>query len=164
MAEIRAAYVELARRNHPDLHTGDETARRGAEQRMREINGAWAGLGTVEARSTYDRQRFDARARSQPRHAAGFDPGEWVPYESDPAPGFDERDDRPITSGGLPPWLSLAPPLLFAAGVVGFVIGGLVGLVPIIALAALSVLLSASLFLVAPLVVMAASRREDSEA
>lgn len=165
MAEIRAAYVDLARRNHPDRHVGDDESRRRAEDRMREINAAWAELRSVEGRSAYDRQRLEAtrpRKASRPRHAAGFDP-DWEPFHPGEVDGFDEADDRPITSGGLPPWLTLAPPLLFVAGVLGFVIGGFVGILPIVALAMASVLLSAGLFLLAPLVAMSASRREDTD-
>ena len=52
---------------------------------------------------------------------AGFDTPDWEPYEAGPVAGFDERDDRPITSGGLPPWLQMAPPLLFVGGVMNIV-------------------------------------------
>ena len=165
MGEIRAAYVELARAHHPDHHLGDERARLRAEARMREINAAWAVLGDVDARSTYDRERLSAAPpRSRPRHAAGFDTPDWKPYEAGPVAGFDERDDRPITSGGLPPWLQMAPPLLFVGGLSALVLGGFVGILPIVALGLAAVICSVGLFLVAPLVAMASSRREDTGA
>jgi hypothetical protein len=165
MGEIRAAYVALARENHPDRHVGDEGRRLRAETKMRELNAAWAALGSVEARSAYDRSRLEtSRSASRPRHADVGDATEWRPYVAGGVDGFDERDDRPITSGGLPPWLTLAPPLLFFGGLIGFVIGGFIGIMPIVALAATSVVLSVALFLIAPLVAMAASRREDTGA
>lgn len=167
MGEIRSAYVELARANHPDRHLGDERDRLRAEARMREINAAWAVLGDVDARSDYDRARLaapDPSTGSRPRHAAGFDTSDWKPYEAGPVAGFDERDDRPITSGGLPPWLQMAPPMLLVGGVIALVLGGFVGILPIAALGLGAVISSAGLFLVAPLVAMAASRREDTDA
>ncbi len=164
MGEIRAAYVELARANHPDHHVGDERERLRAEAMMREINAAWAVLGDVDARSMYDRERLSAPRRSRPHHAAGFDTPDWEPYEAGPVSGFDDRDDRPITSGGLPSWLQMAPPLLFVGGLLALVLGGFVGILPIAALGLAGVVLSAGLFLVAPLVAMAASRREDTGA
>lgn len=165
MRDIRSAYIDLARRNHPDRHAADPAARRRAEERMREINAAWAALGSVESRSAYDRERLARREpHRRPRaHGAGIpDPGEWTPHDDRPAEGFDEGDDRPITSGGVPGWLALAPPLLVLGGIVGFFVGGLAGLLPVVGLAIASVVVGAILFLVAPLVAMATSRREDA--
>lgn len=165
MGEIRAAYLELARANHPDRHRGDEGGRLRAETRMREINAAWEVLGDVDSRSAYDRERLSAEPpRSRPRHAAGFDTPDWEPYVAGPVAGFDEADDRPITSGGLPSWLQMAPPLLFVAGLAALVLGGFVGVLPIAALGLAGVICSVGLFLIAPLVAMAASRREDTGA
>lgn len=165
MGEIRAAYVALARENHPDRHVEDEARRLRAETRMREINAAWAALGSVESRSAYDRSRLEAhRPPSRPRHANVDDAAAWEPYVAGRVDGFDPSDDRPITSGGLPPWLTLAPPLMFIGGIMGIVVGGFIGIMAIVALSALSVVLSAGLFLIAPLVAMAASRREDTGA
>ena len=162
MREIRAAYVEAARANHPDRHGGDGPARQEAEERMREINAAWAALGTVEARSTYDRERLESPSTRPRAHGTGAPPaGEWRPYDTGPVAGFDERDDRPITSSALPRWLAMAPPLLLVGGILGFFAGGLSGIAPLVGLAVASVIAAAVLFLVAPLVALSASRRED---
>ena len=164
MQEIRAAYVDLARRNHPDRHAGDDAARRRAEERMREINAAWAAVGTVDARSDYDRARLErARPRAHgPSPAPGDAPSRgWRPHHAGPAEEFDERDDRPITSAGLPGWLRLAPPLLLVGGIAGFFLGGLASLPALVGLSVFSVAASLTLFLAAPLVAMASSRRED---
>lgn len=72
--EIRKAYVGLARRFHPDLHGG-------ADDRMREVNEAWAVLGDPERRATYERSR-SARVEPDP----GFRPHDRVDD------GFDPRD------------------------------------------------------------------------
>ena len=52
-AEIRRAYLALARRFHPDANPG-------GDERMRAINEAWAILGDRERRSDWDRQAAPA--------------------------------------------------------------------------------------------------------
>jgi hypothetical protein len=57
--QIRRAYLDAARRWHPDRHggeTGDEAER--AERAMRQVNEAWSVLGNRERRRAYDRQRL----------------------------------------------------------------------------------------------------------
>mgnify|MGYP001816186280 FL=1 len=167
MAQIRSAYLDLARRTHPDRHAGDEGARLVAEERMRLVNEAWAVLGDVDARSAYDRERLagasaGAARPTGPRGSTDeADPRAWKPFHHGDVPTFDERDDRPITAGGLPNWLRLAPPMSFVGGLVAIVAGGFVGILPAVALGMTLVLVSAALFLVAPLVAMASSRRGE---
>ena len=74
-AEIRRAYVALARRFHPDVHPG-------GEERMRRVNEAWAVLGDRARRAEWDRAHA-ARAAEEPR---GFRPDD--PVDD----GFDPRD------------------------------------------------------------------------
>lgn len=83
--EIRKAYVALARRFHPDLHGG-------ADDRMREVNEAWAVLGDPRKRTEYDRSRrgdTPADVGFRPHEPAddGFDPRDMVdvPYRAMPA-------------------------------------------------------------------------------
>jgi DnaJ-domain-containing protein 1 len=66
--EIRAAYIDLAKRLHPDRNTGSVQA----EQRLRDINQAYALLKDPEKRSTYDQllQQSRGRARQQHKRAA----------------------------------------------------------------------------------------------
>ena len=49
--ELREAYRREARRRHPDMHPGAESA---AEDSMRRLNAAWAILGDPESRRAYD--------------------------------------------------------------------------------------------------------------
>jgi DnaJ-domain-containing protein 1 len=76
---LRRAFVALARRFHPDRHVGgDETTRREAERRMREITEAWAVLGDPVRRRRYDLGLGD-RARSERDRASGSEPGKAAP-------------------------------------------------------------------------------------
>ncbi len=60
-AAIKAAYRELAKQSHPDLHLGDGAA----EDRTKEINYAYTILGDPESRAAYDGQLDLAAAREQ---------------------------------------------------------------------------------------------------
>ena len=55
--QIRRAYLEAARRWHPDRQRDKPVAEaERAEQSMRQVNEAWAVLGNRERRAAYDRQ------------------------------------------------------------------------------------------------------------
>ena len=61
-AEIRRAYVKLARRFHPDAHAGRSPAERAhADRRMRDVNEAWTALSDPERRRAYDARMVRAR-------------------------------------------------------------------------------------------------------
>ena len=150
-AEVRQAYLTLARRHHPDRHGGDTT-------RMQALNEAWAVLGDPVQRARYD--------RSLDRPAPGSAPTATPtgPPRSDAEDLLaDLADDRPI--GGrvvLPGWLSLLPPACFAAAVGLVVGGGLFGSAPMLALGAVAFVVSCALFLAAPFVALLGSRRATS--
>ncbi len=56
-ADLRNAYVRLARTFHPDFHAGaDPTVFEYAQDRMREINVAWQVLSDEGARHAYDQR------------------------------------------------------------------------------------------------------------
>ena len=48
--QVKAAFRSLARRFHPDVNAGDETAM----QRFKEVNSAYETLANPEARAAYD--------------------------------------------------------------------------------------------------------------
>lgn len=55
--EIRRAYLDKARRWHPDRYSAKPVAEaERAEQEMRQVNEAWEVLGNAERRAAYDRQ------------------------------------------------------------------------------------------------------------
>jgi curved DNA-binding protein CbpA len=64
--DVRRAYLELARRLHPDRWSdasADERA--GAQRRMQEVNEAWRVLGNAGRRLAYDAGRRPAAAGSR---------------------------------------------------------------------------------------------------
>lgn len=147
-AEVRQAYLALARRHHPDRHGGDTT-------RMQALNQAWAVLGDPVQRARYDRSLDRPGSRLAPEA-----PPAAAPRSDAEDLLADLADDRPI--GGrvvLPGWLSLLPPATFAASVGLVVGGGLFGSAPMLALAAIAFAVSCALFLAAPFVALLGSRR-----
>lgn len=146
-AELRRAYLALARRHHPDRIGGDPTA-------MRSVNDAWATLGDPDRRALYD-CTLGVPAGSPPS------PAEPTPVRSDAQDlAADLADDTPL--GGrvvLPRWLSLVPVAVFAASVVLFGGGLTFGSRPAIAVSMGLFMLSCALFLAAPFVAMLSSRR-----
>lgn len=64
-AEIKKAFRNLAKKHHPDTHSGDETAKK----RFQEISAAYDILGDKDKRAKYDAGEIDASGN--PR---GFDP------------------------------------------------------------------------------------------
>lgn len=153
-AEVRAAYVALARRHHPD-RTG------GSTERMQALNAAWAVLGDVDARRSYDLTLRTPPAPPRPSPAGRT--GGPDPQRRPPDPDLaDLDDDRPIHGVvRLPPWMAMVPPGLVLLAALVF-IGGLVfRSAAVVAFAAVLGLLGLVGFVVSPFVALAASRRNQ---
>lgn len=118
LAEVRRAYLDLARTLHPDRTVGSSA--REAEQasrRMQEINEAWRVLREPASRAAYDRAvgvvHRPARAASPwapPRHLADDDDDLDTPFRSAPA----EPGDIGVSVVRALPWVAV----LFILGVI----------------------------------------------
>jgi DnaJ-class molecular chaperone len=74
-ADIKRAYLKLARENHPDLNAGNK----GAEARFKEINEANEVLSNPETRKKYDELGANWRAYEQAERAgSGASSGSWA--------------------------------------------------------------------------------------
>lgn len=171
--QIRAAYVDAARRHHPDFHLdADRPARDAAGQRMGRLNEAWAVLSDPAQRRAYDTS-LRALARSQ------WEPGtvhpDFVPVDTGGRGGgvldTDDEDDDPAAAfdtpiaGALPPpkWQQMAPACLLVAAVVVAVVGMLTAMRSAIALAVVLFVAALASFILAPMleVLRSASRSRD---
>jgi len=150
-AEVRQAYVSLARTYHPDRAGGDPA-------RMRAVNEAWATLSDPGRRALYD-----LSLRSGPPPGPGAVDDEPLVVRSDEDDLLaDLADDTPL--GGrvvLPGWLSMLPVATFVASVGLFCLGLLFASVSAIAVAMALFVLSCTMFLAAPFVALLTSRRPN---
>ena len=154
-AELRRAYLALARTHHPDRRGGDPA-------RMRAINDAWATLGDPDRRRSYDVTLTGGTARPgsaawTARSAGGAERDDLADLVDRDA---DLEDDRPYGPGGpTSGWFAVVPVGLFAGSVAVGVVGLLLGLPGLLGLAFLLFALSCLAFVAAPLLALYASRR-----
>lgn len=170
-AQIRRAYLDAARRHHPDFHVdADEVTRATNARQMQVLNEAWAVLGDPAARASYDRSLLPGSdpgvARRAAREPAMPEGKGWTPRAGDDGWMTDfeawanERDDLApdaprSTRRNL---ATVAPLLLVLAGfVVGF-LGLLVDVPALVAGAFICAILAAGLFVLLPMFEMSRSR------
>jgi curved DNA-binding protein CbpA len=104
-AEIRRAYVALARRFHPDANPA-------GEERMRAVNEAWAILGDRTRRAGWDRRdEPDPGFRPHDPVDDGFDP------RAQPDVPYRPHSTREVERFGA---MTLVPVVLFGAALVSF--------------------------------------------
>jgi len=160
-ADVRAAYLRLARRFHPDSHPdADDATRRRNEQRMQRVTAAWAVLGDAERRRAYDDRRPKPRTTSGAGARTGTgDPWRFVPFDLDDDPPMPETDDagRRTHSRGL----SMAPVLLLGVALASLIVGAMTALAPLLALGFGCLVASVLLFIIVPLVALTRSQRGD---
>ena len=63
-ADIQKAYRKLAKKLHPDLNPGDKAA----EDKFKEVAGAYDLLGDAEKRKRFDDGEIDATGAERPQH------------------------------------------------------------------------------------------------
>lgn len=150
-AEVRRAFLRLARCYHPDYFTDATPAELAeAEARMREVNDAWAVLGDPARRRRHD----DEAPRS-------FEPFTAVDDEPDPrdAPDVPYRPATPVTPGRR--LTTMAPVLLFGGSVAVGAMAMVVDLPALLALSFLLFLLSCVGFVVLPLLALSRARQDE---
>lgn len=163
-AEIRLAYVRLARRHHPDFFAGaDLGSRAEAERRMRAINEAWAVLGDQGRRLAYDRDQGLVPGTGTGDAADG----PFEPFDS----GEDDIDPRDVPDepyrpeerrrGPLARVATLAPVLAVGAAVALATVGMVVGSAGLLALAVASLVAAGLGFVVIPLHALSKASRND---
>ena len=164
-AEIRRAYVSLARRHHPDFFVDRQAAERlDAERRMRAINEAWSVVGDHDLRRAYDRGQGRVGGPGGDTDAGG---GSFEPFDSgdddiDPLDLPDEPYRRgPGLEGRLSRAATLAPVASFGASIALAALGLVVGSTGLLALAGAAFVVACLGFVVLPLVAMSRASRDD---
>lgn len=163
-AEIRRAYLRLARAHHPDFHeAGDDSARSANEREMQRINQAWTILGDPERRSSYDMRRrapqtgADGRPRPEP---ARYD---FVPYDDeDIDTDYAALIDDAVEGTGVPRWTQLVPVALVLGGIATFVLGVMINLSPLLSLGLVAAVLGTLGFLASPAIAISRSRSAEA--
>lgn len=161
-ADLRTAYLKLARANHPDKFDGTQRAK--AEDRMQQINEAWNVLGVAHKRREYDQS-----LPTQPRAAAGGSQQRrgrthFQAFDDEPIVNVDiDLDATPIAgSKDVPRWVAFTPILLFIGGVLILGFGTMVSSGGVFALGLASIALGAVGFLLLPLIVMSRAERDPN--
>jgi hypothetical protein len=137
-AEIRAAYVALARRFHPDVG--------GDPRRMREINAAWDTLADPGQRRAYDLSIGAPRVGTDAR--SDLDEPDAPDHDVD----LDDVPTRPTASYHAV--ISVIPVLIFGASLVTVILAMILMITPLLALAGVLFILAGVGMFVVPLVTM----------
>ena len=163
-AEIRRAYLALARRHHPDAHTGDgPVARARAEARMREINDAWALLSDPERRRRYDASLGPSGSEPMGGGARTVPSGSWHPRQGDTGWMTDFEAWRNEADDVVPPdppsaarsTVTIFPVGLFLVSVATGCLAMVLQSRPLLAASFVGVVVAAILVLLLPMLVMA---------
>lgn len=152
-AEIRAAYVEHARKHHPD-------APGGSHERMQMVNDAWAVLGDVEARAALD-AKLSGQNKPLPREDAWVVAGDGTALDDWEHGDFESRG-APVV--GVAKGVITFAPICFLAGLVIFVLGVVLQVAAVVQIGLVVLLFSLVAFLMAPFLAMGASIQRGSVA
>lgn len=161
-AEIRRAYLALAREFHPDgLSDAPDGERERAGARMARVNAAWSVLSDGERRAAYDLvRREDLRSGATIRDVGDS----WTPYDDgDDDSDQDLLDDTPSGAPTLPRGLTFLPAVLAVAGFAAVVVGFLIGLFGVAALGLVLIVAAGLSFVLIPLAALASSSRADRD-
>ncbi len=168
-ADVRRAYLRVARVAHPDFHTdADAATRSGAEERMRQVNKAWVVLGDGERRRDYDRVLAEGereeRLSERRNRPAGAPSPEFVPYVDDDTDYAALLDDAgPGNGAGVPRVVQLAPPVLLGIAVFALSAGLVSSFGPLLAIGVVCLVLSALSFILTPALAVMRSLESDRD-
>ena len=163
-AEVRKAYLELARRHHPDFHTTDDGGSRAASEReMQRINEAWAVLGDTTRRADYDAGlRHEQQTEDGARRGPGRASYDFTPFDDSDDPDI-EFEDTPVPGTEVHRALQVLPPALFLGGAGVFVLGAIAQLALLVAVGIIAVVFGLLGFLATPAVAIMRSMGADRD-
>lgn len=150
-AEVRRAYLDLARRHHPDQGSGGDAAR------MAEVNAAWEVLGDPRRRAHYD-ETLDAEPVVRDRPEA--EP--FRPYDRSPDPPPMPAEDLAPPSTGQRV-MTMAPASFFVAAVACLAFGLATGFVPLLVLGLICLFGTFASFVLVPVMSMISSMKDDPD-
>ncbi len=177
-AEIRRAYLRLARRHHPDRNIdADVAAQSRARHKMAEVNAAWAVLGDPGRRRHYDedvRRGTASGGRTTVVGSAGSTTGPgWRPRADDTgwmrdfAAWRDETDelpsDEPFTGRGPGRHnpMMIVPVAIFAVAVAAGCVGLALQSRALLAMAFVGIAVSGAMFVMLPIIFMSRGRNDE---
>ena len=158
-AQLRKAYLELARRYHPDLNQNDPEAAQAAMQR---VNEAWHVLSDNERRRDYDATLLYQASGSATGNNTDQTSAEWQPFDDGPEIQPAEADPTPLHSKSVPRWVTLAPAIMLGGAVLVFAFGVLVNNRGVVALGGVLGVSAVAGFVLMPLLVMSRAERDPN--
>lgn len=161
-AQIRKAYLSLARTHHPDFHTGASAAARAANEReMQRINDAWSVLSDEQRRADYDQSlRRDVSASRRPGPAS-YD---FTPIDDDDTDYAALLDDAPIGDGAsVPRGLQMLPAVGVLGGILVLGLGLLLRTTFFLAFGVLAIVIGLLSFIATPVVAIMRSYQSDPD-
>jgi curved DNA-binding protein CbpA len=163
-AQIRKAYLQLAREHHPDFHsTASDAYRLANEREMQRINEAWTVLSDPVRRRAYD-DRYGEQQREERRARPGAASYDFTPFDDGPDIDYAaELDDTPVAGTHVSRTLQVLPAVLLLGGAGIFVVGALVKLELFVAVGIIGVLLGLIGFLAAPVMAIARSLHAERD-
>lgn len=171
-AEIRKAYLRLARRYHPDFHTNElATTRAASDREMRRINEAWNVLGDADRRRTYDERLDDQRGHDEgPRAEGNGQRGrpagdyDFQPFDDGPDVNYAALlDDTPVEGTSVSRMAQVVPAVVLLGGSVLFLVGAVVHLAVLVAIGVILAVLGMLGFAVAPAMAIARSLQAERD-
>jgi hypothetical protein len=165
-AEIRRAYLDLARAHHPDQHAAaGDAARTANEREMQRINEAWAVLGDAGRREAYDATlaRTAAPDLSQPTVARRPADYSFTPIDDDDTDYAELLDDTPVAGTQVSRTLQVLPVAAVLIGIALVVLGSVVHLTFLLALGLVGLAVGGLAFVATPVVAVMRSYQADRD-